>query len=121
MNEKDRAVVGDMGNAGEGMPEMTLSSMIERSEGQLDETFCQWDKERTDPHHPKNTGGTVQIDRWDTSKKKTIVYFPRGGYICYAYDKTYNPHLFDDVNTLMIGATRLWSPVGYGVAYGVKK
>lgn len=121
-DDKDRAVVGDMGNAGEGIPQEELQLMIDRSSGELTETFCPWNAKRTDPHHPSNKGKAVEIDQWDVEKEKTITYFPRGGYICYSYDKTFNPKLFNEAYTLMIGATRLWSPVdGYGVAYGVKK
>jgi hypothetical protein len=121
-HDKDRAVVGDMGNAGEGIPQEILDSMFQMGAGELDSTFCEWNDTRTDPHHPKNSGRKVELDKWDPSKRKTITYFPRGGYICYAYDKTFNAEQFMDANTLMIGATRLWSPKnGYGVAYGVKK
>jgi len=120
---KDRAVVGDMGNAGEGISQEVIENMILRGGGELDETFCAWNKNRTDPHHPKNGASAIVLtDQWDPSKKKTIMYFPRGGYICFAYDQTLNREMFDSVNTLMMGATRLWSPDdGYGVAYGVKK
>lgn len=122
-DDKDRAVVGDMGNAGEGIPQEILASMVGASEGSLDATFCRWNDKRTDPHHPTNgEGAVVQVGPYDSAKKKMTVYFPRGGYICYAYDKAYQPEMFDVANTLMIGATRLWSPEdGYGVAYGVKK
>lgn len=121
--DRDRAVVGDMGNAGEGIPQEIIASMIHTSGESLDDSFCRWNDDRTDSHHPKNGEvARVKIDPYDSTKKKTIVYFPRGGYICYAYDKTFQPEMFNSANTQMIGATRLWSPQnGYGVAYGVRK
>jgi hypothetical protein len=120
-NDNDRAVVGDMGNASLGIVREYMDLLIQQQG--LPSDFCAWNDGRTDPHHDGNSPkAKVQLEVHDTSKRKTNVYFPRGGYISYAYDKTFNPQMFDEANTLMIGATRLWSPEhGYGVAYGVEK
>lgn len=119
--DNGRAVVGDMGNAGLGIEREYMRLMIEQE--RLDLDFCSWNDKRTDPHYDGNSPkAKVQLDTYNRSKKKTRVYFPRGGYISYAYDKTFNPGMFNEANTLMIGATRLWSlEHGYGVAYGVEK
>lgn len=119
--DSNRQVVGDMGTASQGNLPSIIESM-KRSDG-LGDDFNSWNNKRTDSHHDNNSPkAKVQIDEWDDTKRVTNVYFPRGGYISYAYDKTFNPDLFKAANTLMIGASRLWSPdLGYGVAYGVEK
>lgn len=116
----DRAVVGDMGTASKGIP---FEEMTQIRTAVSDPELCIWNEARTDPHHPENGDeAKVQIDLWDNVKPRTNIYFPRGGYISYAYDKTYNPNQFFEANTRMVGATRLWSEqLGYGVAYGVQK
>lgn len=118
----NRQVVGDMGSASKGILPKVRKAMIAR-DNTLDNTFCNWNDKRTDSHHENNKeNAVVKIDRWDPRKKKVVTYYPRGGYISYAYDKTFNPGLFKEANTQMIGASRVWSPeFGYGVAYGVKK
>lgn len=117
----NRQVVGDMGTASQGNVPSIIESM-KKSDG-LGDDFNSWNNGRTDSHHDNNSPkAKVQIDEWDDTKPVTNVYFPRGGYIAYAYDKTFNPNMFKTANTLMIGASRLWSPdLGYGVAYGVEK
>ena len=119
--DKDRGVVGDMGEAGKGILLMEMALLRDRST--IDADLCPWNNTRTDSHSPQNDStAKVKTDEFNSIKRKTNVYFPRGGYICYAYDKTYYPQMFDSANTHMIGATRLWSPEdGYGVAYGVEK
>lgn len=118
----NRQVVGDMGSASEGILPEIRKAMIAQ-DGSLDGSFCAWNDCRTDSHHQNNSpAAEVQIDAWDPNKKKVVLYYPRGGYISYAYDKTFNPQLFEEANTQMIGASRVWSQeLGYGVAYGVKK
>lgn len=118
----NRQVVGDMGSASEGILPEIRKAMIAH-DSTLDESFCNWNDGRTDSHHDNNSPvAVVQIDAWDAKKKKVVTYYPRGGYISYSYDKTFNPDLFKEANTQMIGASRVWSPeFGYGVAYGVKK
>lgn len=118
----NRQVVGDMGTASEGILPEIRKAMIAHDES-LDDSFCAWNDIRTDSHHQNNSpAAEVKIDAWDPNKRKVALYYPRGGYISYAYDKTFNPQLFDEANTQMIGASRVWSQeLGYGVAYGVKK
>lgn len=122
-NDKDRAVVGDMGEASKGILPKEMAALRDRLIIDGGDELCPWNDTRTDSHTPQNSPeAIVQTDIHDSSKKKTNVYFPRGGYICYSYDKTYAHEMFASANTLMVGATRLWSPIdGYGVAYGVKK
>lgn len=117
--DSDRAVVGDMGTASEGILHDEMRE-IRQIHG---EDLCPWNDERTDPHSPNNPkDAKVLIDEWSSDKSRTNIYFPRGGYISYAYDKAMNPDQFVSANTFMIGASRLWSEKnGYGVAYGVEK
>ena len=114
-----------MGNAQRGLSEQQvkdLHSLI--FDMHLDLRF---NNERTDPHgdHPKKRKTVdkriIEQEETDELPEVDFVYFSRGGYLPFQFDKTFGNGSLKKANIIVLRGSRQTVNDQYGVAFGPEK
>lgn len=107
-------VVGDMGNAQKGISSKEMQEIREKLDN---ENYLRFNDLRTDPHgdHPNNNGRVIKENPELSSFD--FVYFARGGYLPFKFDKEQNLD-FKKANKIILRASRRELNEKYGVVFG---